>query len=515
MNARIATLKQALRDDPRADWAYDELIQLLFESGKRADAEALARVALRVNPQNARAHELFGTILSELNDLPAGEWHFRRALELGGERPTLLANLALNHMQQGRTDDAEREFARADALAPGALRTLAHWSKLAEVRGDLPRAMALLDRAAAAHSHADVSLLRANHLARTGRTAEALACIDAAGARNGDAMLERGRLLDRLGRHEEAWAQLVAGKRRLAAEAGGASYPTEAVETFMARMKRFFVAPNIALLPRAGTRPDVPQPLFIVGFPRSGTTLLEQVLASHSRVRAGGELPFATELRALSLQQFPSPEGFPENLSQTWTADRRYAASLFRDYYLARAEHYGLTGPGAAFFTDKMPFNEIWLPLLRMAFPEAKIVRIVRHPLDVVVSMLAHNMTHGFNCGYAVESIAHHLAAVADLDAHYAAQNRAGRCWPDEFTLRYEDFVADQRSITARLLDFLGLPFEDACLDFHRNPRYAPTPSYAQVTQKLNDRSIGRHRHYRAQLAPYLPLLKMGSDPIS
>ena len=105
----------------------------------------------------------------------------------------------------------------------------------------------------------------------------------------------------------------------------------------------------------------------------------------------------------------------------------RWAATLFRDYYLARAEQYGLPAPGKRFFTDKMPFNEIWLPLLRMAFPQAKIVHVVRHPLDVCVSMLANNMTHGFNCGYRIEDIVHHLLAVADLDAHYARELGCGR----------------------------------------------------------------------------------------
>ena len=77
-----------------------------------------------------------------------------------------------------------------------------------------------------------------------------------------------------------------------------------------------------------------------------------------------------------------------------------------------------------------------------------------------------------------------------------------------ELILSYESFIADQQGETRRLLDFLGLPFEPACLSFHENPRYAPTPSYAQVTQQLNDRSIGRHRHYAAQLAPYLSQLR-------
>jgi hypothetical protein len=145
--------------------------------------------------------------------------------------------------------------------------------------------------------------------------------------------------------------------------------------------------------------------------------------------------------------------------------------------------------------------------LLRMAFPEARVVRVVRNPLDVCVSMLSHNMTHGFNCGYRIEDIVHHLLAVADLDAHYARE-RSVLGLNRELILSYERFIADQEGETRRLLDFLGLPFEVACLSFHQNRRYAPTPSYAQVTERLNDRSIGRHRHYSRQLAPLLPQLQ-------
>lgn len=503
LGAAAETLKTVLAADAHADWAYNELVELLFTTGRRGDAEALARTALRVNPRNAQAHNLFGTILSELNDLPSGEWHFRRAIELGGEQAPFIANLALNLMRQGRTGLAEQYFAQADALAPGNLRTLAHWSKLCEVQGDLPRALQLLERAASVSSAPDVDLLRANHLARTGRPHEALAILDAAPALNGDARLERGRLLDRLGRYEEAWRDLVAGKQQLAAEAGGLTYNAAAVEAFFARLKQFFVRSNMDLLPAAPVRTDVPQPVFIMGFPRSGTTLIEQVLSSHSAIRAGGELSFIGELRKLALLQFPGAEPFPENLGRTWTADNRYAATLFRDYYLARAAQYGLTGPDKAFFTDKMPFNEIWLPLVRMAFPRAKIVRVVRHPLDVCVSMLANNMTHGFNCGYRIEDIVHHLLAVSDLDAHYARELQV-----HELVLNYESFIADQRAETTRLLNHLGLALEDACLNFHENRRYAPTPSYAQVTQKLNDNSVGRHRHYARQLEPFLPRLQ-------
>jgi Tfp pilus assembly protein PilF len=514
------TLKSVLHADPRADWAYNEMIELLLASGRNADAETVARTALRVNPLNAQAHNHFGTLLSELNDLPSGEWHFRRAIDLlrtggaplAGEQPSFLANLGLNLMQQGRTAEAEVYFARADALDPGNLKIMAHWSKTAEVQGNMPRAVELLDRAAAAAVPGqDVSLLRANHLARVGETEAALALLDAAPALNGDARLERGRLLDRLGRYDEAWDDMVAGKKLLAAERGGLTYNAQAVDGFFAGLRQFFVRANIELLPQAPIRRDVPQPIFIMGFPRSGTTLIEQVLCSHPSIRAGGELSFMTELRAFSLLQFPGPESFPGNLARTWTADHRYAATLFRDFYFARAEQYGLLGNDKAFFTDKMPFNETWLPLIRMAFPEGRIIRVSRNPLDVCVSMLANNMTHGFNCGYRIEDIVHHLLAVSSLDMHYARELDNGS-HAAGYDLRYEDFVAGQRDGTLRLLDYLGLTFDAACLNFHENKRYAPTPSYAQVTQKLNDRSIGRHLNYLRQLAPFAgrlqPLLK-------
>ena len=100
----------------------------------------------------------------------------------------------------------------------------------------------------------------------------------------------------------------------------------------------------------------------------------------------------------------------------------RHVATIFRDYYFARAEAYGLLEPGKRFFTDKMPFNEVWLPLLRMAFPNAKIVHVMRHPLDVCVSMMANHFTHGFNCGYRIEDIVHHLVAVSDLVEHYRTE---------------------------------------------------------------------------------------------
>ncbi|HZF25148.1 MAG TPA: sulfotransferase [Steroidobacteraceae bacterium] len=499
----VETLRNVLGIDPRADWAYNELTRVLVANGQRSEADQVTRTALHVNPRNAEAHSLLGTLLSEANDLPSGEWHFRRALELGGAQASFLTNLAINVMRQGRLDEAETMFTRADAAAPANLLTLAHWSKLYELRGQLELAQQMLDRAQAASSADAVNLLRANYLARQGRQRDALAILERQPTLNGDGLLERGRLYDRLGRFAEAWGGFVAGKSRLAAEGGGLSYNAQAVEIFFARLKRFFVRSNLELLPATTRRAETPQPIFIVGFPRSGTTMIEQVISSHSSVRAGGELSFMGDIRRLANLLFPGSEPFPENLGRSFTADNRFAATLFRDFYLARAAQYGLLEPGKAFFTDKMPFNEIWLPLLRMSFPEARIVHVVRHPLDVCVSVMSNNLTHGFNCGYRIEDTVHHLAAVFDLVQHYRRELTLS-----EHVLKYEAFVADQEGETRRLLEYLGLPFEAGCLSFHENRRHAPTPSYAQVTERLNDRSLDRYRHYALHLQPFLPQLR-------
>jgi Flp pilus assembly protein TadD len=481
-----------------------------------AGAYQAAQVALRANPRDAYAHALLGIVLSESNDLSSGEWHFRRALELGAPQAQWLVNLAINLIRQGRADEAEPFFARADALAPGSLEVLAQWSKLSEMQGNLQRADELLDHAAASSSARDVESLRVTYLIRRGRHQEALAVLEGAPDLNGNAQLERGRLYEQLGRHREAWRDWVEGKAKLAAQASAVEYQAGAVEAFFARMKQFFVRANFELLPQATERRDVPQPVFVMGLPRSGTTLIEQVVSGHSAVRPGGELTFVGEWPQLIARLLSDPAPFPEKLAQMWSADCHHAAILLRDYYFARAAARRLLEPGKLLFTDKMPFNELWLPLVRMAFPRAKIVRIVRHPLDVCVSMLSHELTHGFNCGYRIETIVHQLCAMFGLTEHYRRELDSG-----EFLLRYEDFVREPQQETRRLLEFLELPFEPACLDFHERRRYAATPSYAQVAQRINDRSVNRYRHhfehlepFALQLAPWLAAWGYGVEPV-
>jgi Flp pilus assembly protein TadD len=497
------TLDTVIGIDQRADWAYNELIELFMNHGKPEDAEKVARAAIRANPRNAQAHNLFGMILSERHDLPSAEWHFRSALELSGPQAAVLTNLGLNLLQQGRLEEADGCFTQARELAPLDMKTLAYASTLEEARGSFERARQLLDQAEAASSAADVNLLRAHHLGRTGRYAEALAILESSGELSGEAHLARGRMHERLGNYGAAWSDFVAGKVRLLKETPGREYHADAVDALFQRCIHFFTRENVELLPRAKRRTDSAQPVFIMGFPRSGTALVERIVCGHPSVVAGGELPFVADMSKLAGGIFPGSERFPENLAHTWMADLHYSATLFRDYYLARAEQYGLLKNSPGLFTDRMPFNEIYLPLIRMAFPQARIIRVVRHPLDVCVSMLSNNTSQGSPCGYRLEDIANHLAAVFDLVEHYDKMLALS-----PHLVRYESLVSDPEGEIRRLLDHLGLAFDESCLNFQDRRQRSPTPVQAQSTGKLHERSIGRYRHYVPQLTPAVSRLR-------
>lgn len=499
------TMRQALAIDPASAWAVHDLTQMLHAQGQTAAAEAAARHALIVLPDDPQSHLHLAVILAERDDLPAAEYHNRQALALAGPHPQILTNLALCLYNQGRLDEAETHLLQACRVAdqPPAARAMAmaHLSRVYEAQRDMVNAWLWLDRAeqTGKADGQDFSLLRALYLANSDKPSEALELIDRAGLRiSAAALLDKSRLLDKLGRYDEAWPAMTTAKARLAHEAK-LTYDAPKVAGEFARLTGFFTAGQMAHLPKAGTRTDVPQPVFILGFPRSGTTMIEQMLSSHDHVAAGGELPFVHEWQALSLRLLPGSAPYPDRLAQAQAADFHHVPTILRDYYLGRAEIYGVISEGQRLFTDKMPLNDAHLPMIRLAFPQAPAVRMVRHPLDVAISILSHNLTHGMNSGFAMETIVTHMLLQHGLDVHYDSVLER-----PPLIVRYEDFVAEQANETRRILDYCGLPFDDACLRFHENRRHAPTPSYSQVAKPLNDGSIGRWRNYARQLAPFM-----------
>lgn len=495
--AAAQQLSKLLKVDATQIWAYHDLALILQRFGKPEEAKDLIRQALLVDSKDAQSHAIFGTLLAEENNLIAAEWHFRRALELSPANPTIQSKLALSLMQQGKTEEAYTLYQQASELAPNDFEIVAHWSKLCEVTGDLEQADTLLKKASKIASPSAVDLLRSSYLARIGNQQQAIDIISRSKNPSGDALLERGRAYDRLGQYDNAWKDFVNGKEKILQEAPGLEYQTQGIEKFFTELTSFFSADMLPRLPSASVRKECPQPIFILGSPRSGTTLTERALSAHSDIIAGGELTFLAELRELANKILPTPT-FPKNLAYSCTADFQYLATLFRDQYLARAESAGLLSSSAKFFTDKMPFNEIYLPILRMAFPESPVLQLTRNPLDVCVSMMSHRINHGFHCAYRVKNIFHHLNAVHNLGCHYSRVMDS-----NIFQLKYEDFVHQQEQETRSIIDYIGLPFQQACLNFQSNKSYTPTPSYIQVQSKVTDSAIERHKNYHTHLHTY------------
>jgi Tfp pilus assembly protein PilF len=487
-----ALLRSAIAAAPERHWPYDDLARLLVGQGRAAEAERVCIDALAADAQNANAQAIMGGLLSEREALVEGAAHLRAAVALAGRHPELLGDLGRNLGRQGHVEEAEALLREAMAADREALRPRAWLAELLERTRRFEEAGVVLDaaEALAARQGSDVTLQRAALLGRTDGWRRGLALLDRTGGLSGAALLQRGRLRDRARRYDEAWADFVAGKAALA-KASGRAYSQAEVDGLIVQLKRFFA--NAATMKPAPVRTDVPQPIFILGFPRSGTTLTEQLLASHSQIRAGGELPFVAELAAIAAER-----------TGGWrTFDTRLAADL-RDHYLARAEVYGLLEPGAAFFTDKMPLNELYLPLLALAFPQSPRVTVERDPRDILVSAMSHDFTHGFDCGYRPDTLAHHLAAMREVAGHWRAQFGG-------HVLGYERLIADQPGETAALMAAIGLPVEAGQTRFYESRRIAPTPSYAQVQEPLNDRSIGRWEAY----APMLAAIPGASSTIS
>ncbi|WP_377807982.1 sulfotransferase [Azospirillum sp. A29] len=512
VDAAIAVLRRIRRLAPDDLGATQDLARVLLHGLRLTEAEVEARNSVRLAPDNPTSHALLAMVLTESHRPHAGEFHYRQTLGLAGPDAVTVANLAWNLKLQGRIGEARALYGKAAALDPAIPLTWLGWAQTEDAGRDLAAATRFLARAKRLDpGHGDIGRFEAALLAQLGAPEAGLAALELAAARPSgpDAveLLEKARLLDRLGRPDEAFAAMTMAKALI--RQGGRRYADQEVSDLTARLTGFFVAPRLRLLPRPEMPAAGPQPIFIVGAPRSGTTLVEQILSAHPTVAAGDELPALPQLPQLIPQMLSSPLRYPEALSELWMGDQRDGLTRLRDEYLRRARAMITPLPGNSRFTDKMPFNELHLGLIALMFPTAPVVHVIRHPLDVVLSMMSQNLTHGFNCASDLETAAIHCRRMLELVAHYRTEI-AVRYIP----LRYESLVQDFEPNVRRLLDLAGLRFDRRCLRFDENRRHARTASYAQVTEKLYGRSVYRYRTYMRHLKPVIPILEPVIDSL-
>ncbi len=502
--AALALIRRAAALAPREPRYAKYLIEELGEQKAWRQAEASARRTVRLNPNSALAHLLLGQVFTQLFRYEEGEFHVRRALALGEVRaPETLMTLAGNLRIQGKFDEARDLFDEVLARAPSAPRALLGRAQTEHVAGNSAAAEELLNRLTPPGENVPPAVisLKAQIALASGRPQDALELLarvsQVAGA---ERHYLRGQALDKLARYDEAFAAFGSANAEhvtMAGQSFNAARPRA-----IARTSRLFVADEGNNgLPAIG-KAFGSQPLFIVGSPRSGTTMLEQSLSMHPNIIGGGELSSLMHAAAASARLLGSPARYPLSLTELWIADGREQLSLLRDHYLnsAKAKLSDLTAP---WFTDKALTHELYLGFIHLLFPQSPIIRIVRHPLDVVVSNYANALPHGgFKGG--VRDTADYCKLL--LETAEATRQRN----PDINILevRYEDILEDQEGWTRKMLDFVGEPFDEACLRFHENKRYGRTVSQHQVREQINNRSKYRYRNYLKHLNPAIEVLQ-------
>lgn len=464
--ARLAALLEGLGEVDAAIGHYRRLLQrrpayaaahfnlaLLYRNDKRY-TEALDAYAAAIHHGIDNIQEVWsnmGVVYSEMHRAEEARKMYERALEIDPGYQPALFNLAGLYEEMGERQEAIDLFKKILGLNPRNWNALARLAQVEDVSGDKEILIETLRQA--------TTDARDDPMAREGL------------------YFALGKVLDDLDRYEEAY-----GAYRSANELGRSRNPVYdrvLAEQAFGRLIELFSPDRIRNAAVATTA----APVFICGMFRSGSTLVEQILASHPEVSAGGELDYLPLLAVRRLAPYP------EHISDASPE----ALKALGNEYLGRLKELF---PDAGIITDKRPDNFLYLGLIKILFPGARIIYTKRDPMDNCLSVYFQQL--GGNVGYTtdLENIAHYYRQHLRLMEHWSA------CFGEDiFTVDYDELIQTPEPVIRRLLGFLGLEWDDRCLAFHETGNLVKTASVWQVRGELHSRSSGRWRNY----APFMP----------
>ncbi|MBS0376935.1 MAG: tetratricopeptide repeat protein [Proteobacteria bacterium] len=488
----VTQFREALHLDPQSVDVRVNLAGVLEKTGAPQEALALLEDAARRAPQRADVHLALARGLFEARRLPGAAESYARAVALRPEATEARLGLATTLRFLGQTAAAEAQVETVLAREPRHAAALTLLGELRADRGRFEEAQQLFSRALAAEP--DFAMAYSGIAAHRRMQADDRAWRDGV-----ERLLARplapdqeialrtalGKFFDDTGEYDRAFESYRAANERgvrLRRPYDGARLEAH-VGQLMALCDAGFVR---------GSHPgvtDSQRPLFIIGMPRSGTSLAEQILASHPEVHGAGEVRFWDRAFGHSER-----EGHGAAVLAQVGLD-----------YLAQVEP---PAAGATTITDKLPANFLYAGFIRAVIPGARFIHMQRHPLDTCLSVYFQSF---FNVGaYAsdLDSLAHYYRQYRRIMAHWRT------VLPPQALLEvpYEGLVSDSETWSRRMLEFAGLPWDPAVLEFHRTERVVITASRWQVRQKLNRGSVDRWRHYERHLGPLMPLLE-GAAP--
>ncbi|HSE12886.1 MAG TPA: sulfotransferase [Rudaea sp.] len=454
---------------------------LLSLRGQHAEAAHAIRRAVAQRPDDALYHNTLGSVLADAGDFDGAIAALRRACEIQPKLATAWYNLGIVLTRCVRYAEASAALRRAVELAPGHVLARAQLADALKVAGRVDEAATEYRKVLSAQPWAGMAWwglanIKTLHLAATDSDAIRAALRNpqasdddriAMGFALAKALDDQGACADAL--DSLAQANAIARRRTV--------WNAAAFKAVLAEIESAFTSLSIA--PAAALGREV---VFIVGLPRSGTTLVEQILASHSQVEGAGELPDLPLV--INEQSARCRQPFPHWVRSSQAADWERLGRR----YLQRTEYWRRRRP---VFTDKLPNNWIYVEAIRAMLPEARIVVCRRDPLETCLScyfqhFAGHDYTRSFE----------------DLAAYWREfdrnARRLGALHPTRvYAHRYEDLLADPQGSIRDLLEFCGLPFEDACLRFHETQRDVRSPSAAQVRQPLRPDTARAARYGR------------------
>ena len=456
----VSAFGSVTRLRPRHGAAWAQLARLLVSAGQANRADRALAEAVAHAGRDPVVEDLIGTVYSLLGDQAAARQWYGRAVAGAPQHIGYRVNLANALVFLGDSAAAARELERVLAAAPG--NPQAHWL-LAGVRKARDRShVATLERLAAA----------------PGLPPDAVAFLNYA----------LGKELEDL----QAWPEAFqAFSRGAAARRRVVRYDEAAEQASFDTLASTFTAAWLddGRGTPAGRFAGESAPIFVVGQPRTGTTLVERIISAHSEVHSAGELQqFGLSVRRLL--DYRGGGRFDAGLLAR--AAELDGAALGEAYLKATARHHQHPR-----FVDKLPANYLYLPLILKALPGARIVHLVRHPMDACFASFKQLFADAYPHSYDQQEMAR----------HFARYHRLMALWRERFPGRfhevaYEDIVGDTESHARALLHYLELPWEDACLDFHRQSGAVATASAVQVREPAHTRSVGRWRRYEEELAP-------------
>jgi tetratricopeptide (TPR) repeat protein len=522
----IKAVQQAIALDGRRSASHALLGNLEFAAGRFVRARNAYRRAAELEPRQAGHRFALGLALDRAGDLDGAVRAYEAGLELAPADVRIRVNLGEALIRVGRAQEALVVLTRAAELAP---RERACWLNLARAArdvGDVGTALSAYEKILELDpADARVLVSRAQVLREAGRIGDAVAdlkrAVEAApdlaearltlfatrrqterdadfewiqkavadpatfGVAEHDVRFAESKVLADLGEPDAAFAALhlanCARRARL-------DFRMEDVRARFERVRAVFTPERVARLRGFGHRDETP--IFVVGMPRSGTSLVEQILASHSQVHGAGETRWLPEvLEAL-------PGGYPDGFVDPAPED---IAKVGRDYVMRLRG----SAPDAPRIVDKLPMNFLRLGAIRAALPDAVILHCIRDPRDTGLSIYRQNFEQDLGFAFDLAEIGQYHRAYEALMAHWHGVLEPGSV----VDVRYEDLVHDLGGQVQRILAACGLPFEPDCLEFHRTERAVRTASLQQVREPIYASSVGAWRRHEVELGPLLQAL--------